>query len=40
MELEGVNWIYLDENGENWRVLVHTFIKFPVPQNAAYFLTS
>jgi hypothetical protein len=31
MGMEGVKWIYLDENRENWRVLVHTLIKFPVP---------
>jgi hypothetical protein len=31
MWLEGVNWIYLAEDRDNWRALVNTVMNFMVP---------
>jgi hypothetical protein len=37
---EGVDWMYLDQDRDQWRVLVNTVMKFRVPSKAGNFLSS
>jgi hypothetical protein len=34
---EGVDWICVAQNGDNWRALENTEINFRIPQNTVNF---
>jgi len=36
---EGVNWIYMAEDRDQWRIIMNTVMNLPVPQKAGNILT-
>jgi hypothetical protein len=40
IELDGMDWIDLDQDRDQWRVLVNTVMKLRIPKNARKFLSS
>jgi hypothetical protein len=40
MRFDGMVWIHLAEDRDQWRALVNTIMDFRVPQNVEKFLSS
>jgi hypothetical protein len=40
VEWDGMDWIHLAQDRDQWRALVNTMMKFRVPQNAGKFFSS